>query len=65
MVVGGLLIAVAYCGAPALWHAGFNSCGTLAYLPSGMWNLPGPGIKLVSRALADRIPTGPSGKLDS
>ena len=61
-VVGGLLTAVAYCGAAALGQAGFNSCGTQACLPRGMWNLPGPGIELTSCAMPDRIPTGPSGE---
>ena len=27
-----------------------SSCGTWAYLPRGMWDIPGPGIKLVSPA---------------
>ena len=29
-----------------------SSCGTRAYLLRGMWDLPGPGIKPVSPALA-------------
>ena len=34
-----------------------------AQLPCGMWNLPRPGIKLMSRALAGRFSTtGPPGK---
>ena len=28
-------------------RAGFSSCGTWAYLLWGMWNPPGPGIKLI------------------
>ena len=31
---------------------GLSSCGILAQLPSGMWDLPGLGIKPVSPALA-------------
>ena len=33
----------------------FNNCGTQVYLPCGMWDLPGPGTKPVSPALAGRI----------
>ena len=34
-----------------------------AQLPCGMWDLPGPGIKPMSAALAGRFPTsGPPGK---
>ena len=39
----------------ALEHADFSRCGTQAQLLSSMWNLPGPGIKPMSSALADRI----------
>ena len=40
-----------------------NSCGAWAQLPSGMWDLPGPGIKPVAPALAGRfLTTGPPGK---
>ena len=43
-----------------------NSCGPQAYLFHGMWDLPGPGIELVSSALAGRFfTTEPPGKLDS
>ena len=31
---------------------GFSSCGTWAYLLRGMWNLPRPGLKPMSPALA-------------
>ena len=34
-----------------------SSCGSQAQLPHGMWDLTGPGIELVSPALAGRIPT--------
>ena len=37
--------------------------GAWPQLSLGRWNLPGPGIKLVSPALAVRLPTtGPPGK---
>ena len=38
-------------GTQTLGCVGFSSCGTQAYLPRGMWNLPGPGIQPVSSAL--------------
>ena len=38
-------------------HVGFSSCGTWASLLRGMWDLPGPGIKPVSPALAGRFLT--------
>ena len=36
-------------------RAGFSSCGTWAYLPHSMWNLPRPGIETMSPALAGRF----------
>ena len=45
------------CGARALQTAGFSSCGAWAYLPCSMWNLSGPGIELMSTALAGRFLT--------
>ena len=40
-----------------------RSCGAWAYLPHGMWDLPGPGIQPVSLALAGGFSaTGPPGK---
>ena len=30
---------------------GLSSCGSQAYLPFGMWDLPGPGIEPVAPAL--------------
>ena len=33
-------------------HTGFSSCDTQTQLPRGTWNLPRPGIKPVSPALA-------------
>ena len=51
------------CRARALRHTGVSSCGTQAWLPRGMWNLPRPGVKPVSSALAGRLlTTGPPGK---
>ena len=59
--VHGLLIEVASLlqGTGSKAHR-FSSCGSLAQLPSGLWNLPRPGIKLVSPAWAGRFSsTGP------
>ena len=40
--------------------AQLSSCGARAYLPRGMWDLPGPGIEPVSPAVAGRLlTTGP------
>ena len=46
---------------------GFSSFDAQAYqVPCGMWNLPGPGIKPMSPALAGRFLTsGPPGKSSS
>ena len=42
---------------------GLSSCGARAELLRGMWDLPGPGLKPVSTALAGGLPTAaPSGK---
>ena len=42
---------------------GHRSCGAWAYLPPGMWDLPGPGIQPVSPALAGKFSaTGPPRK---
>ena len=50
------------CGLRAL-ESRLSSCGTWAYLFRGMWDLPGPGLKLVSPALAGGfLTTVPSGK---
>ena len=46
-----------------LWTRGLSTCGTWAYLPCGMWNLSGPGIKSVSPALeGEFFTTVPPGK---
>ena len=42
------------CDRRALEHR-VNSCGTHAYLLYGLWDLPGPGIKPMSSALAGRF----------
>ena len=50
------------CRAWAL-ECGLSSCGTWAYSLPSMWDLPGPGIKPVSPALAGIfLSTGPPGK---
>ena len=73
-VVCGLLISMAFLlqstesrvhGPQQLWitrsRARAHSCSAAAWLP--MWNLPGPGIKPMSPALATRfLTTGPPGK---
>ena len=45
------------CGALALGHMSFSSCGLWAKLSHGTWNLPRPGIEPVSPALAGRFST--------
>ena len=50
------------CGAQALRRR-FSSCGTQAQLLHSTWNLPRPGIKPMSPALASGfLPNGPPGK---
>ena len=47
----------------ALEHADFSSCDTRDKLLPSMWNLPGPGIKPMSSALASGfLSTAPPGK---
>ena len=44
-------------------HVGFSSCGTWAQLLRSMWDLPRPGLKPVSPAMAGRfLTTAPPGK---
>ena len=44
-------------------ECGLISFGTWAHLPQGMYDLPGPGIELLSPALQGRfLTTGPPGK---
>ena len=40
------------CARSLLRHAGFSSCSSQAELLHGFWDLPGPGIKPMSPALA-------------
>ena len=50
------------CGSQALEHR-LSSCGAQAHLLHGMWDLPGPGLKPVSCALAGGfLTTVPPGK---
>ena len=50
------------CGSRALEHR-LSSCGAWAQLLRGMWDLPGPGLKPVSPALAGGfLTTAPPGK---
>ena len=63
---------VSYCSdfscyrAWALGSVGSSSWGSWASLPSGIWNLPRPGIEPVSPALSGRfLTTGPPGKSSS
>ena len=50
------------CGLRAL-ELRLSSCGARAYLLRSMWNLPGPGLKPMSPALADGfLTTAPPGK---
>ena len=40
-----------------------SSCGSRTQLPCGMWDLPGPGLEPMSRALAGKLSTtAPPGK---
>jgi len=65
-VACGLLIAVASLVAGHHARGGLSSCDTLAGLPCGMLNLPGPGMELVSPAVAGGfLTTGPPGKSDT
>ena len=50
------------CGSQAL-ERGFSTCGIQAYLPHGMWDLPGPEIEPVAPVLAGGFLTiAPPGK---
>ena len=45
---------------------GLSSCGAQAELPWGMWDLPRPGVKPMSPALASKfLTTEPPAKSDS
>ena len=57
---------VSHCGARALGCVGFSSCSAWAQLPHGTWDLPRPGIELMSPELAGGfLTTGPLGKSHS
>ena len=50
------------CGSWVLEHR-LSSCGARPWLPHGMWDLPRPGLKPMSPALAGRfLTTAPPGK---
>ena len=50
------------CGSQDLEHR-LSSCGAWGYLLCGLWDLPRPGLELVSPALAGRFSTtAPPGK---
>ena len=65
VVVHGRLFAVAsHCREQALGVQAsvvaahrLSSCGTWAYVPHYMWDLPGPGIESMSPALAGALKT--------
>ena len=62
LVVEPLDVQLGGCNSQAPEHQ-LSSHGSWAYLPCGMWNLPGPGIEPMSLALAGRFLTsGPPGK---
>ena len=54
--VVGSLAAAHWLLASAVVAGGLSSCGAWALLLCGMCNLPKPGIKLMSAAVADRFP---------
>ena len=59
---GASVVVASACSSWALERR-LSSCGTWAELPHGTWNLPGPGIKCMSPAVAGRFLTaGPSRK---
>ena len=59
---GSRRVGFSSCGSQALGHR-LSNCGKRAYLLCGMWDLPGPGLKPVSPALAGGfLTTVPPGK---
>ena len=55
------VVGLSSCHSWALAHE-LSSCGAQAWLPRSIWDLPGPGIKLVLPALqAGFLTTGPPG----
>ena len=62
-VRGPLIIAAPLVAEHRLRTRRLSSCGSRAQLLSGMWDLPRPGLKPVSPALAGRFSTtAPPGK---
>ena len=62
-VRGPLTIAASLVAEHRLQTHRLSSCGSRAQLLRGMWDLPRPGLKPVSAALAGRFsPTAPPGK---
>ena len=56
--LGSVLVAC-----KALGCVGPSGCGTWGLVLRGMWNLPGPGIKVISPTLAGKfLSTEPPGK---
>ena len=63
VVVYGLLLVVGSPVGARTPEDRLSSCGTWASLPSGMWNLPGPGTEPLSPASAGTLlTTGPPEK---
>ena len=62
-VRGPLTIVASLVAEHRLQTRRLSSCGSRAQLLHGMWDLPSPGLKPVSPALAGRFPTtAPPGK---
>ena len=62
-VCGPLTIAASLVAEHRLQRRRLSNCGSRAYLLRGMWDLPRPGLKPVSPALAGRFSTtAPPGK---
>ena len=62
-VHGPLTIVASLVAEHRLQTRRLSSCGARAQLPRGMWDLPRPGLKPVSPALAGRLSTtAPPGK---
>ena len=65
VVRGPLTIAASLIAEHRLQTRKLSSCGSRAQLLRGMWDLPRPGLELVSPALAGRLlTTAPPGKPD-
>ena len=63
VVRGPLTIAASLVAEHRLQTRRLSSCGSRAQLLRGMWDLPRPGLKPMSPALAGRFPTTvPAGK---